>query len=165
MFNVCGHEFVIPDQRARAGEQLLRFLLVPVESGIDVGIQAEAIGLEAIRARLADQSLPSVAVPSLSVVQYRRRSWLVKQYALLRAASKCEACGNPPPFLDDDGKGFLEVHHISRLADEGIDGPGNVVAVCPNCHRRAHHSADRLSFQAALAATVAVIEAKFSASH
>jgi 5-methylcytosine-specific restriction protein A len=63
-----------------------------------------------------------------------------------------------PPFVDDAGNGFLEVHHIYRLADEGDDAPENVAAVCPNCHRRAHYSTDRLAFQARLAAAVQAVE-------
>ncbi|MGZ5994889.1 MAG: hypothetical protein ACXWN0_04210 [Isosphaeraceae bacterium] len=39
-----------------------------------------------------------------------------------------------------------------------MDAPENVAAVCPNCHRRAHYSADRLAFQANLVAAVRAIE-------
>lgn len=94
----------------------------------------------------------------LSVIKYRQRSELVRRYASLRTRGTCEGCGSPAPFVDDHGNGFLEVHHIFRLANDGIDEPGNVAAVCPNCHRRAHYSADRLAFQATLAAKVRALE-------
>ncbi|WP_421188799.1 HNH endonuclease [Aeromonas enteropelogenes] len=29
-----------------------------------------------------------------------------------------------------------------RLSDGGPDHPANVIALCPNCHRRAHHALD-----------------------
>jgi 5-methylcytosine-specific restriction protein A len=33
----------------------------------------------------------------------------------------------------------MEVHHLVRLADGGIDDPSNTVCVCPNHHRELHH--------------------------
>jgi 5-methylcytosine-specific restriction protein A len=31
------------------------------------------------------------------------------------------------------------VHHRVRLADGGDDTTDNAVALCPNCHRKAHY--------------------------
>ena len=160
MFNACGHETVSPAQGARKGDKLLRFLLLPVgEAGTtSVPDGSGPSTLATMRAQLA--SVPQLAATAsrLTVANYRQRSGLVRRYALLRAAGRCEACGGVPPFVDDAGNGFLEVHHIYRLADEGDDAPENVAAVCPNCHRRAHYSADRLAFQARLAAAVQAVE-------
>lgn len=50
----------------------------------------------------------------------------------------CQLCGLPAPFTTHEGEPFLEIHHIVPLADGGTDTPGNVVALCPNCHRRIH---------------------------
>lgn len=160
MFSVCAHETVTPSSGPRAGNRLIRFLLAPVASDVRVDLPHEANvpDLTTLRTRLVEQLQPGPAASKLSVAQYRQRSGLVRRYALLRANGKCEARGNPPPFLDDDGNGFLEVHHISRLADESIDEPGNVIALCPNCHHRAHHSADRHAFRATLARMVSAIE-------
>jgi len=36
--------------------------------------------------------------------------------------------------------------------------PANVAALCPNCHRRAHYSIDRMEFGCALRAHVALLE-------
>ncbi|HXU34436.1 MAG TPA: HNH endonuclease [Thermoanaerobaculia bacterium] len=33
----------------------------------------------------------------------------------------------------------MEVHHRIRLAYGGEDTVENAVALCPNCHREAHH--------------------------
>ena len=48
------------------------------------------------------------------------------------------------PFITPDGQLYLEVHHIERLSDGGPDHPRWVVAVCPNCHRRAHYAGDEV---------------------
>lgn len=56
-----------------------------------------------------------------------------------QAAGRCDLCGESAPFLSR-GEPFLEVHHVLPLAEEGPDVVENAVAVCPNCHRRLHHS-------------------------
>ncbi|MGE8067827.1 HNH endonuclease [Pseudomonas sp. NPDC089569] len=72
------------------------------------------------------------------------RAWVRQQ-----AEGKCEGCGEPAPF-EKSGHPFLEVHHVKHLAQEGSDRPSNAVALCPNCHRRCHHSSDREAFTASL---------------
>ena len=54
------------------------------------------------------------------------------------AEGKCQYCGNDAPFIDKNGVPYLEEHHVKRLADGGTDTIDNVVAICPNCHRRMH---------------------------
>ena len=67
------------------------------------------------------------------------RSPYVAAEVLERAAGHCEVCGNPAPFIRaSDDTAYLEVHHKVRLADGGYDTVENAIAVCPNCHRRAH---------------------------
>lgn len=59
---------------------------------------------------------------------------------LERADGHCEKCGKPAPFLRaKDKRPYLEVHHKITLASGGDDTVANAVAVCPNCHREAHH--------------------------
>jgi len=59
---------------------------------------------------------------------------------LQRANGVCDYCEKLAPFeRDNDGHGFLEVHHIIPLSDNGDDTVDNGVALCPNCHRQAHH--------------------------
>jgi len=72
------------------------------------------------------------------------RAWVRQQ-----AKGVCEGCGQPAPFLTD-GIPFLEVHHVKHLANNGSDRPSNAVALCPNCHRRCHHSNDKDVFTASL---------------
>lgn len=64
-------------------------------------------------------------------------------YILNNANGSCELCDSDAPFLKDDGYPYLEVHHVVRLADGGPDIVSNAVAICPNCHRALHYSADR----------------------
>lgn len=71
------------------------------------------------------------------------RSPAVVSSVLASAHGSCEMCREPAPFVDDAGRPFLEVHHVLRLADGGPDTIDNAIAVCPNCHRRLHHGADR----------------------
>lgn len=58
--------------------------------------------------------------------------------ALRRADGKCEFCLRPG-FDMGDGRVFLETHHVVPLSEGGADSADNVVAVCPNHHREAHH--------------------------
>jgi hypothetical protein len=58
---------------------------------------------------------------------------------LERAGGFCEDCRAAAPFRrSSDGTPYLEVHHLMRLADGGLDTVENARALCPNCHRRAH---------------------------
>lgn len=60
---------------------------------------------------------------------------------LIRADGYCEKCKNPAPFLRrSDNSPYLEVHHVTPLADGGTDTVKNAVALCPNCHREAHYA-------------------------
>lgn len=77
------------------------------------------------------------------------RSSAVREAVLQRAQGVCEHCGQPG-FVTGAGSIFLETHHVIALADLGPDEPWNVVGICPNDHRRAHHGEDRTAIQRAL---------------
>ncbi len=68
-----------------------------------------------------------------------RRDEEVVLWVLRRANGKCECCGKQAPFNDANGRPFLEVHHVRRLADGGSDTVQNAVGICPNCHRELHY--------------------------
>ncbi|MFC1559176.1 HNH endonuclease [Gemmatimonadota bacterium] len=70
------------------------------------------------------------------------RDPLVKAWILQNAVGVCELCQQEGPFHDKEGNLFLEVHHVDFLADGGADTVSNAVALCPNCHRMSHYSAD-----------------------
>jgi 5-methylcytosine-specific restriction protein A len=90
------------------------------------------------RARLASKTemLPrKVAVTSTSFV----RDPDVIAEALYRAKGQCDECNKEAPFFrKSDGRPYLEVHHKLPLANGGKDTIDNVLALCPNCHRKAH---------------------------
>ena len=59
---------------------------------------------------------------------------------LWRATGVCEKCKKRAPFKNrKDGSPYLEAHHLKTLADGGEDTVENAMALCPNCHRKAHH--------------------------
>jgi hypothetical protein len=66
------------------------------------------------------------------------RSAEVRLNALRRAGGRCEWCGLEG-FRLPGGAVYLESHHIIPLSEGGLDHPNNVVALCPNHHREAHH--------------------------
>ncbi len=70
-------------------------------------------------------------------VIYYRDPYL-KQMVKRIADGKCQYCGADAPFMDKQGEPYLETHHVKWLADGGKDVIDNVVAICPNCHRKVH---------------------------
>ena len=69
-----------------------------------------------------------------------QRNPYVSEWAKRRENGTCLLCGDEGPFQDErSGRAFLEVHHIIPLAEGGSDSIYNVVALCPNCHRKMHH--------------------------
>lgn len=71
------------------------------------------------------------------------RSFEVRQTVLRRAGGVCECCGQLG-FKTETGAVFLETHHVVPLSEQGPDVEWNVVALCPNDHRRAHYGANRI---------------------
>ena len=64
----------------------------------------------------------------------------ITAYALRKAEGICQDCQKPAPFTSaKNGKPYLEVHHIVTLKDGGSDTIENVIALCPNCHRKRHY--------------------------
>ena len=61
--------------------------------------------------------------------------------ALSRANGVCQRCMKSAPFKRrSDDSPYLEVHHELPLAQGGQDTIENAIALCPNCHRKAHHA-------------------------
>lgn len=99
--------------------------------------QARRRSSEERRARL--ETAPKRPGSSLSWTRTFHRNADVVEEVLFRANGHCEACGQPAPFLRaSDGSPYLEVHHKTPLADGGEDTVENAIALCPNCHRKAH---------------------------
>jgi hypothetical protein len=83
----------------------------------------------------------------------------IRETVKLRAAGRCEYCGEVG-FVCDDGMPYLECHHILALAKDGEDRMTNVIAICPRDHREAHFDKQRAEIEAKMIAKVKVAEAK-----
>ncbi len=163
-FNVSGFDQFLPTNGSRQGDKLWRFRLLPIgeekyyycneKSDLDLELSGD---LREMQYRLTS-IVATKPEPRISMTEYRSRSAAVHLYASLRSNGQCEACGSFAPFTRPDGRGFLEVHHLTRLADEGPDLPSNVAALCPNCHRRVHYSIDRKEFGKKLQDAIALKE-------
>jgi 5-methylcytosine-specific restriction endonuclease McrA len=121
----------------------------------------EEASLAELRRLALLKSSPRASSSSRLITQ-RRRERVVKLYALKRADGACEFCKSNAPFLNQKGDPYLECHHITELANEGADHPGQVLAICPNCHRRAHHASDRVNVRNRMKRRVAIIERRAS---
>jgi len=146
--------------------QAIAFELVPLDvvtdtAGPPSGEQDDDVlwnrSLDDLRAAALDT--PTSTQTSKQTV---RRVWVrsraLRVYVLRRANGTCEACAKPAPFTTPDGQPFLEAHHTRRLSDGGPDDPRWVIAVCPNCHRRAHLASDASAFNEALKAKLGELE-------
>lgn len=80
----------------------------------------------------------------------------VRDAALSRAEGQCEFCGQPG-FRMAGGGIYLETHHVIPLSEEGADHERNVVALCPNDHREAHHGERKDAIKTCLLAKLAGI--------
>lgn len=77
--------------------------------------------------------------------------------AILRYGGKCEMPGcTRNLFLKDDDSPYLEVHHVTPLAEDGDDTLVNAAALCPHCHRALHFGKDRMAKRGVLAKHIAV---------
>lgn len=70
----------------------------------------------------------------------------VRERVLERAQGECELC-SAKGFETAAGYVYLETHHVVPLSEGGLDTTSNVVALCPNDHRRAHYSVERESIR------------------
>jgi 5-methylcytosine-specific restriction protein A len=107
-------------------------------------VEAEVEAADALTDEKREAAIDSFpkkpAARLMSVVVYDRNPHVVRA-VLRRADGVCEDCRRPAPFLRACGKPYLEVYHKIRLADGGEDTVDNALAICPNCHRRAHYGA------------------------
>ncbi|MDG5818518.1 HNH endonuclease signature motif containing protein [Natronococcus sp. A-GB7] len=122
----------------------IRFELVPaggltMEVDSDVDRMSEEELYELAKQAVSGENRSSTTTTTRTQM---KRSEAVKEYALYVADGVCQGCGDAAPFNGKDGEPFLEVHHLHRRGDGGADHPDNVIALCPNCHRRVHYGED-----------------------
>jgi len=64
----------------------------------------------------------------------------VAEYVKREANGICQDCKKPAPFINKKtGEPYLEIHHLVPLSQGGSDTIDNVIALCPNCHRKRHY--------------------------
>jgi 5-methylcytosine-specific restriction protein A len=144
-FEYVGHQWDTLRDKEGNQREAVRFRLEPVggtEIEIDEG-SPSSLSTEQLFEK-AKQSSPTGRNTrgNSSGGRSYPRSEVVKQFALRVADGVCQGCGDNAPFVDESGEPFLEVHHLHRRSDGGPDSPENVIALCPNCHRRVHHGKD-----------------------
>ncbi|WP_153769261.1 HNH endonuclease signature motif containing protein [Labrenzia sp. CE80] len=152
LFDIAGWEYVDGIDEGNNPRKLIVFSLVPlagtIHSLIEPSITDRSTGSKISLGdlRLAAYSAANAGKSQLksgnALTSWRERSATVRKYVLERAKGFCEACEQAAPFIKKDGSGYLEAHHIKRLADDGPDHPESVAAICPNCHRRIHAGED-----------------------
>ncbi|WP_241510319.1 HNH endonuclease [Burkholderia seminalis] len=104
---------------------------------LDLQVRKALLATEDERKRAITQ-MPTVPEKmTVTTTVYRRNPYVIAQ-VLFRSKGECEGCHKPAPFFRPNGSAYLEVHHIQRLADGGLDTEENAQALCPNCHRERH---------------------------
>jgi 5-methylcytosine-specific restriction protein A len=150
-YEYVDHDWVTAPDRDGNDREAIRFRLEPkggVDSGIDVettqnASEEELFELAKRSAERGSEDLDSnQGTSSGGGNNSQRRSEVVRQFALKTANGVCQGCDEDAPFRDSNRKPFLEVHQLQRLSDGGPDRPENVIALCPNCHRRRHEGQD-----------------------
>jgi len=116
----------------------------PVDAGADALSQwldknerlAEALPSDELAARAAAAN-PQARKVEFGGTGFVRDSF-VAALAKQLAGGRCDLCAKAAPFRSTDGLPFLESHHVKWLSRNGRDAIDNVVALCPNCHRKMH---------------------------
>lgn len=134
----------------------LIFELLPT-SDVQILIDPEA-RIEGVRALTAPIQ-PRTDTQEEPHAAHRVQSVAIRQYVLMRANGVCEGCGLAAPFRLSGGQPYLEPHYLFQQADRGPATPLEVVALCPNCHKRCHYSEDAEVYGALLAKRVVAKEA------
>lgn len=93
---------------------------------------------KAVKAKIKNPNSLKGKIKRETTVTFRDRDSDIRAYVKIRARGVCDLCQTPAPFSDEAGRPYLEAHHIKWLAKGGRDIPENMVALCPNCHRKMH---------------------------
>ena len=99
--------------------------------------EAEILSDEELRKRAETASL-NERTEYVTTSKRIRRDPAISLYAKRRANGVCQLCKQKGPFQGSDGRPYLETHHVRWLSRGGLDSLDNIVALCPNCHRKMH---------------------------
>ena len=106
---------------------------------------ASSLGIDELYAKVKEKASRTHAEETkkhITTSAVYERDPEIAMYAKRRADAHCDLCGIKAPFLDKNSNPYLEAHHIEWLSEGGADEIDNVVALCPNCHRKMHIVAD-----------------------
>lgn len=154
--------------RNAAPRKIIVFELAPVTSAEEIGPElGHQVGAGKSLSDLRKAAYEAAnAVSANSGPKGRTsRNWYerteqVRAYVLARAAGTCESCEEEAPFLNREGQPYLEPHHTTRRADNGLDHPAHVAAICPDCHRHVHFGLDGFEKNETLKKKIAEKEAQ-----
>lgn len=138
--------------------QLVRLRAIDDDSAAFSSGVTREISLQTLRQKAYAAVRPSGSERKGAVRAMCERSRDVVAYALARAKGTCENCSIDAPFRRIDGQPYLEVHHVDRLSDGGLDSPDRVAAICPTCHRFIHYGAAGNATNDALRAKIVKLE-------
>ncbi|WP_439508961.1 HNH endonuclease [Yoonia sp.] len=148
----------------------IRFNLTPLNSRhsadveeVESGMVLPARTFEQMRQSAFDAVTPTETPNWRMAKQIRRqRSSEIKEYVLRRANGVCELTAEKAPFNKANGQPYLEVHHIKKLSDGGLDHPVNCAAITPNAHREIHFGANGKLLDERLASLIGSKEQQLS---
>jgi len=132
--NVGSREIEIIDRLLQAKENSKEFFRATFETKVDELIT---------RKFLEKPSGKKSPTKSVSVTSSYSRDENIVAWVLRESKGVCELCREKAPFEKPNGRFYLEVHHLKRLADGGSDTPENAIAICPNCHKELHFGQHR----------------------
>lgn len=100
-------------------------------------VSVSKLSLEDLKSKAILYTSDNPGTQKVCSTEYIRNHY-ISEYAKRIANGVCQLCGLPAPFKDSNQKDYLETHHIHWLSKGGSDSIENVVALCPNCHRKMH---------------------------
>lgn len=120
-----------------------------------VKLNAFTLTQEDLDIRVADRARPETIMRRARLAKGKPRRRVVVRddfvrdafvvtAALIRSGNRCEMPGCESRLFErDNGKSYVEVHHVIPLGEDGEDSLANAAALCPHCHREQHFGRDR----------------------
>lgn len=123
--------------RSIDGTNDLEFQCITVADDVELDF-ISSIDEESLKHIAVEHSSAKAEKKNIVQREVYHRDQYIAEYAKRVAHGRCQLCGKVAPFLNKNGQPYLESHHIVWLSEGGKDSIDNVVALCPNCHRKMH---------------------------
>ncbi|MFD2133776.1 MrcB family domain-containing protein [Pseudogracilibacillus auburnensis] len=111
----------------------------------DIKFQEDILLVQASNTIVQPHPRPDSLITAGKKKEWKRDSSIAKE-SLLNSDYKCEIDNTHVTFISlVTNQNYVEAHHlipINRQDDfeYSIDVPGNIISLCPNCHREVHHA-------------------------